>query len=122
MITNAQLLLSGTQLLQKSNQKPNIQVQRTKELKYKELVLGEATDAETDADEGVDREVDVAVGRAAVPGVVVPRATAQQSISRFILLLFGSFFNPGTPILWRTFKIAMPMIHTPFPHIAVHVM
>ena len=41
-------------------------------------MLGEATDAETAIVVAVVRVVPVAVGRAAVPGIVVPRAAAQQ--------------------------------------------
>ncbi len=42
-----------------------------KHLRVKELVLGEATDAETDVDDAVVRAV-VAVSRAAIRGVVAP--------------------------------------------------
>ena len=56
-----------------------IQGQRIKEQKGKELVLGEATDAETDAVAAAARAVVEGAGRAAVPGVVAPRPAAQQS-------------------------------------------
>ena len=50
-----------------------------KDLRVKKLVLGEATDAETDVDDAVARVVAAAVGRTAVRGVGVPRPAAQQS-------------------------------------------
>ena len=56
-----------------------IQGQRIKEQKGKELVLGEATDAETDVADAVVRGVVEAEGRTAVRGEVAPRPAAQQS-------------------------------------------
>ena len=44
----------------------------------KELVLGEATDADTEVVAAAVREVVEAESRAAVPGVAVPRPAAQQ--------------------------------------------
>ena len=49
-----------------------------KSLRVKKLILGEATNAEPNIADAVDRMVEVAAGRAAEPGVVVPRPAAQQ--------------------------------------------
>jgi hypothetical protein len=93
-----------------------------KGLRVKNQVLGEATDAETDGVRAEARGAVVAVSRAAVPGDAEPRPTAQQPSIHVILISFSFFINPGTSILWCPFVIVMPMISTPFPYIAVHVM
>ena len=51
---------------------------RTKELKSKELVLGEAADAETDVADAVVRAASEAASRAAEPGEEAPRPAAMQ--------------------------------------------
>ena len=48
------------------------------------MALGEATNAEPNIGEAEDRIVVDAVGRAAVPGAVEPRPTAQQP---FVLII-----------------------------------
>ena len=61
-----------------SQRKETAECKDIKGLRVKKLVLGEATDAETEAVEAAVRGDDEAGGRAAVRGVVVPRPAAQQ--------------------------------------------
>ena len=61
-----------------SQRKETAECKDIKGLRVKKLVLGEATDAETDDAVAENRVVEVAVSRAAFPGVVEPRPAAQQ--------------------------------------------
>jgi hypothetical protein len=105
-------------------QKPKIRAAECKEIKssrVKNQVLGEATDAETNADIAAVREVPAAASRAAVPGEAAPRAAAQQPALLFLILL-DIFVKPSTAVLRRSFIVLVPMIQAPLPHIAMHVM
>jgi hypothetical protein len=88
---------------------------KIKESRCKELVLGEVTDAETDAAVAEVRVEAVAVGRAAVPGEADPRPAAQQP-------KWPPTYNPGSAIRRCPPVRIVPRIQTPFPDIAVHVM
>ena len=98
-----------------NSQRPKGKGQRYKESRCKELVLGEVTDAETDAAVAEVRVEAVAVGRAAVPGEADPRPAAQQP-------KWPPTYNPGSAIRRCSPVRIVPRIHTPFPDIAVHVM
>ena len=90
-----------------------------KGLRIKKLVLGEATDAETDADAAVAvvRVVVAAVGRTAVRGVVVPRPAAQQPW----FISSGSRNQPRLVIVRGEVVTLMPVVLAPLIHIAVHI-
>ena len=60
------------------NQQPTAKCKELKSQRVKNQVLGEATDAETNADVAVVRGEAVAESRAADPGEGAPRAAAQQ--------------------------------------------
>ena len=100
-----------------NSQQPKGKGQRAKikETRCKELVLGEVTDAETDAAVAEVRVEAVAVGRAAVPGEADPRPAAQQP-------KWPPTYNPGSAIRRCPPVRIVPRIQTPFPDIAVHVM
>ena len=61
-----------------SQRKETAECKDIKGLRVKKLVLGEATDAETDEEAAAVRVAVVAVGRTADRGVEVPRPAAQQ--------------------------------------------
>src|SRR5579883_1989644 len=53
--------------------------------------------------------------RTTVPRDIIPGAATQQPI------LAIAVSNPGAPISWCALIIAVPIIQTPLPHIAVHI-
>jgi hypothetical protein len=93
-----------------------------KRLRVKKLVLGEATDAETEVVVADVREEVVAVGRAAERGADAPRPAAQQpgtppsvrfTTTRALTL------QPSSTIFRSSVIAGMPFIQAPFPNVAV---
>ena len=58
-----------------------------------------------------------AVGRTAVPGVVVPGAAAQQPVC----ILGCHPIQPRAPVFWCPLVAVVPVVEAPLPHIPVHV-
>jgi len=75
---NRQPQANSQQPTANSQRKETAECKDIKGLRVKKLVLGEATDAETDVVVAEVRVEDDAVSRAAVPGIDVPRPAAQQ--------------------------------------------
>ena len=112
--------ISGAYGATRNSQQPqtNSQCKEIKSLRVKKLVLGEATDAETDEAVAAVRVVDVAGGRTAVRGVEVPRPAAQQPW----FISSGGRNKPGLVIARGEVLTFMPMVFAPLPHVAVHIM
>ena len=100
-----------------SQRKETAECKDIKGLRVKKLVLGEATDAETEVIEAVARGIAVAVGRAAAPGEDVPRPAAQQPS----FIISSGRNQPGLVIARGEVVTVMPVVLAPLPDIAVQV-
>lgn len=65
------------------------------------------------------RPIEVEAGRGTAESRIVELGTAPQHSISLLMIKIIIVVKPSTTICWRTFIVTVPVIKTPFPHIAV---